>query len=101
MSDEAELSEEEEQKLWGYVEAYLQERPPVHWLSWTGRCQDEAARKRVELVLFRNGRLRDLTDAAVKREVLDAIRQEPSIMQLVIADLAEEVAKYEKTETVA
>ena len=91
----------EEQKLWEYVEAYLQGCAPVHWLSWTGRCQDEDARKRVELVLFRDGGLRDMTDVAVKREVLDVIRQEPAMMQIVIADLAEEVAKYEKDEPVA
>ena len=91
----------EEQKLWEYVEAYLRDCAPIHWLSWTGRCQDEDARKRVQLVLFCDGGLRDLTDAAVKREVLDTIRQEPAIMQLVIADLAEEVAKYENSDTAA
>lgn len=91
----------EEQKLWDYVEAYLQGCAPVHWLSWHGRCQDEDTRKRVTLVLFRDDGLRDLTDPAVKREVLDAIRQEPAMMQIVITDLAEEVAKYEKDKPVA
>ena len=86
----------EEQKMWKFIEAYLQERPPVYWAAWWGRCQDETARKRVESVLFQNGGLRDLTDLKVKQAVLDVIRQEPAMMQLVIADFAEEVARVEK-----
>ena len=91
----------EEQKMWRFIEVYLKKVPPVFWVTWCGRCQDEAARKHVESVLFHDDSLRNLTDAAVKREVLDAIRQEPAMMQIVIADLAEEVAKYEKDEPVA
>ena len=95
-NEEEELRAEDEQKLWGFVERYLEEVAPIHWLSWHGRCQDEDARKRISTVLFHDGHLRDLTDPTVKQEVLEAVRHEPAMMQLVIADLAEEVPKHEK-----
>jgi hypothetical protein len=93
--------DEEEQKMQEYIEAYLQASPPVFWVDWCGRCHDKAARQSVESVLFRDEVLRDLTDPVVRLEVLEAIRQQPSMMELVIADaddLVEEIVKYGKTD---
>ena len=86
--------EDENQKLWGYIEKYLEACAPVHWLIWVSKCSDPEAKKYIESVLFKDGGLRDLTNASVKKEVLDAIRQTPHVMQIVIKDLANEVQKH-------
>jgi hypothetical protein len=99
--NEEELSAEEQQKLWGFVERYLEEVAPIHWLNWHGRCQDDAAKERVSAVLFYDGHLRDVTDPVVKQEVLETVRHEPAMMQLVISDLAEEVEKHDNNDPAA
>jgi hypothetical protein len=73
------------------VEIYLKNRPPILWLAWASRCPDANAKSLLESVLFENGRLRDLTDESIRSEVLEGISQTPSLMELVIADLADEM----------
>lgn len=86
-----ECTEEEEYALRSHIEAYLHGCAPVHWVNWKYKCKDADARRSLESVLFEDGRLRDLTDATVKAEVLEVISQSPALMEVVIADLAEEV----------
>jgi hypothetical protein len=86
----------EEQKMWEYVHKYLESCAPIRWLDWVSRCGDPDAKKFVESILFRDGRLRDLTNESVRKEILDAIRQTPSIMEIVIRDFADELRKQEE-----
>jgi len=86
--------DDEDQKMWAHIEKYLEACAPVHWLIWVSRCSDSEAKKQIESVLFKDGGLRDLTNASVKKEVLDAIRQTPHLMQIVIKDLANEVQQH-------
>jgi hypothetical protein len=81
------------------VEAYLQNCAPVHWLNWASKCPDLSDKKLIESVLFANGHLRDLTDAGVKAEVLKVFSQSAAMMQLVIAELAEEVRTHTRKES--
>ena len=93
--------DEQEQQLREYVEAFLQASPPVFWVDWCGRCQDRVARESVESVLFRDDVLRDLTDPVIKQAVLEAIRQHPSMMKLVMKDaddIVENVVKCKKSD---
>jgi hypothetical protein len=76
------------------VEAYLKNCAPIHWLNWASKCPDPDAKKLLDSVLFIGGCLRDLTDASVKAEVLEVISQSPAIMELVIADFAEELRMH-------
>jgi hypothetical protein len=76
------------------VEAYLQNCAPIHWVNWASRCPDPDAKMLLESVLYEGGGLRDLTNAGVKAEVLEVISQSPAIMELVIADFAEEVRTH-------
>jgi len=86
---------DDEQKQWEYIHKYLEACAPVRWLNWVSRCDDPQEKQFLESILFKDGGLRDLTDETVKREVLDAIRQSPSIMRIVIKDFADEVRKQE------
>ena len=90
------MNNEEQELEWlrEVVEAYLQKCAPIHWLNWASKCPDPDAKKLLDSVLFRGGRLRDLTDASVKAEVLEVISKSPAIMEVVIADFAEELRTY-------
>jgi len=75
------------------VGRYLQHSKPIHWVNWASRCPDQQAKAQLEKALFQGGSLRDLTDPVVKSEVLEAISAAPAILDLVIADLAEEMRR--------
>ena len=79
-----------------WIEEYLRRSAPVRWVNWILKCPNRDARRRLESVLFENGFLRDLTDPDVADEVVRAILGAPAVMDLVIADLAEEVGKVRK-----
>lgn len=87
---------DEEAELQMCVEEYLRRSAPVRWVNWISKCPDPEARKQLEAVLFDNGFLRDLTDLKVADDVVRAILGVPSVMDLVIADLAEEVERIRK-----
>ena len=84
----------EEHEMRRLIEAFLQNCAPVHWVNWSSRCPDPDAKNLLDSALFEGGGLRDLTDARVKTEVLGVISQSSAIMELVIADFAEEVRTH-------
>ncbi len=90
------MNNEEQELEWlrEIVEDYHQNSALIHWVNWASKCPDPDAKNLVDFVLFRGGHLRDLTDASVKAEVLEVISQSPAIMELVIADFAEEVRTH-------
>ncbi len=86
--------EEAELRIW--IEDYLRRSAPIRWVNWISKCPDPETRTELESVLFEDGFLRDLTDLKVADEVVRAILGVPSVMELVIADLAEEVNRVQK-----
>jgi len=73
------------------IEIYLASSRPVYWLRWHSKCIDPDARHALGSALFKDEYLRDLTDPIVRGEVLEVFYQFPALMELVIADLADEL----------
>ena len=81
-----------------YVETYIGHSQPIHWVNWMTRCGDLQSKEALQAVLFENGHLRDLTNQNVRREVLGTIANTAPILELVIADLAEELRALENAD---
>jgi hypothetical protein len=90
------MRNEEEELEWlrPMIEAYLQNCPTTQWLNWAGKCPDPAEKKSIESVLFQNGYLRDLGNAAVKADLLKVFSQCPALMELVITEITQEVRTH-------
>lgn len=84
---------EEDARLRSSTEEYLRRSAPVRWVNWISKCPDPETRKELECVLFENGHLRDLTDQKVADRIVRAILNVPSVMELVLTDLAEELER--------
>ena len=81
----------EEVQVREWVEAYLKHTAPIRWVQWWSRCSDPDAKRLLQSVLFEGDHLRDLTCADVKVAVLEVVWQAQALLDLVVADLADEV----------
>ncbi len=84
------------EKIRELIGDYIENCQPIHWVSWMTNCADPDGKRQLESVLFENGSLRNLTDPNVREEVLNTVRTTPSILEVVIRQLAEEVEAQAK-----
>src|SRR5882724_2130419 len=87
---------DEDEQAWYFVEKYLHNSKPVQWVNWMARCNDEKAKTLLKSTLFEDDALRDLTDPRVKEEVMEVISETSALLELVIADFAEELRLVEE-----